>query len=336
MSTFIIAEISANHNHNIDIAKKTIFSIKECGADAVKIQTYTADTITIDCRNNYFQINQGTLWDGKNLYDLYKEAYTPWEWHDELRDYAESLGLVFFSTPFDFTAVDFLESKNVPIYKIASFEITDVPLVEYAASKGKPMIISTGIATIGEIQEAVDTCRKVGNNDITLLKCTSSYPAPVDEANLKTMVNMKETFNVKVGLSDHTMGSDVAVAAVALGAEVIEKHFILDRSIGGPDADFSMEPAEFKAMVESIRNVEKALGRVTYELSEKTMKSREFSRSLFVVEDIKAGEVFTEKNVRSIRPGYGVSPKYIKDILGKRALRDIKRGEPLSWDVVIR
>jgi pseudaminic acid synthase len=336
LSTFIIAEISANHNHNIDIAKKTIFSIKECGADAVKIQTYTADTITIDCRNNYFQINQGTLWDGKNLYDLYKEAYTPWEWHDELRDYAESLGLVFFSTPFDFTAVDFLESKNVPIYKIASFEITDVPLVEYAASKGKPMIISTGIATIGEIQEAVDTCRKVGNNDITLLKCTSSYPAPVDEANLKTMVNMKETFNVKVGLSDHTMGSDVAVAAVALGAEVIEKHFILDRSIGGPDADFSMEPAEFKAMVESIRNVEKALGRVTYELSEKTMKSREFSRSLFVVEDIKAGEVFTEKNVRSIRPGYGVSPKYIKDILGKRALRDIKRGEPLSWDVVIR
>lgn len=334
--TFIIAELSANHNHNIDIAKKTILSARECQADAIKIQTYTADTITLDCSNKNFMINHGTLWDGRILYDLYKEAYTPWEWHDELRDYAESLGLVFFSTPFDFTAVDFLESKNVPIYKIASFEITDIPLIEYSASKGKPMIISTGIATIGEIQDAVDTCRKVGNNDITLLKCTSSYPAPVDEANLRTMVNMKETFNVKVGLSDHTMGSDVAVAAVALGAEVIEKHFILDRSIGGPDAEFSMEPAEFKAMVSSIRNVEKALGRVNYELSEKTMKSREFSRSLFVVEDIKAGEVFTEKNVRSIRPGYGVSPKYIKDILGKRALRDIKRGEPLSWDVVIR
>lgn len=336
MSTFIIAEISANHNHNIDIAKKTIFSIKECGADAVKIQTYTADTITIDCRNNYFLINQGTLWDGKNLYDLYKEAYTPWEWHDELRDYAESLGLVFFSTPFDFTAVDFLESKNVPIYKIASFEITDIPLIEYTAAKGKPMIISTGIATIGEIQDAVEACRRMGNYDITLLKCTSSYPAPVDEANLKTMVNLKDTFNVKVGLSDHTMGSDVAVAAVALGAEVIEKHFILDRSIGGPDADFSMEPAEFKAMVSSIRNVEKAIGCVTYELSEKTMKSREFSRSLFVVEDMKAGEIFTSKNVRSIRPGYGLSPKYIGDVIGKRAAKDVKRGEPLNWEYIAK
>ena len=328
----IIAEISANHNHDIDIAKKTILSIKECGADAVKIQTYTADTITIDCKNVFFQINQGTVWDGKTLYDLYKEAYTPWEWHDELKDYAESLGLIFFSTPFDFTAVDFLESKRVPIYKIASFEITDIPLIEYTASKGKPMIISTGIATIGEIQEAVDACRKADNNDITLLKCTSSYPAPVDEANLRTMVNMKETFGVKVGLSDHTMGSDVAVAAVALGAEVIEKHFILDRNIGGPDSEFSMEPAEFKAMVDSIRNVEKALGRVTYELSEKTLKSREFSRSLFVIKDIKAGEVFTPENIRSIRPGYGLPPKYITQVLGRRALRDLNRGTPLAWE----
>jgi pseudaminic acid synthase len=281
--TFIIAELSANHNHNIEIAKKTILSMKECGADAVKIQTYTSDTMTIDCDNESFIINCGSVWDGKTFYNLYMEAYTPWIWHDELRDYAESLGLVFFSTPFDFTAVDFLESKNVPIYKIASFEITDIPLIEYTASKGKPMIISTGIATIGEIYEVVDACRRVGNNDIILLKCTSSYPASVDEANLRTMVNMKETFGVRVGLSDHTMGSDVAIAAVALGAEVIEKHFILNRSIGGPDAEFSMEPAEFKSMVVSIRNIEKALGSINYALSEKTKKNRVFSRSLFVV-----------------------------------------------------
>lgn len=332
--TFIIAELSANHDHKLELALKTIEAIKSAGADAVKIQTYTADTITIKCDNNCFTLKQGTIWDGKTFYDLYKEAYTPWEWHDELRDYAESLGLVFFSTPFDFTAVDFLESKNVPIYKIASFEITDIPLIEYTASKGKPMIISTGIATIGEIQEAVEACRRMGNNDITLLKCTSSYPAPVDEANLKTMVNMKDTFNVKVGLSDHTMGSDVSVAAVALGAEVIEKHFILDRKIGGPDAEFSMEPAEFKAMVDSICNVEKALGKVTYELSDKTMKSREFSRSLFVVEDIKAGEIFTEKNIRSIRPGYGLSPKYFKNILGKKAGTNLKKGVPLAWEMI--
>jgi len=331
---FIVAEISANHNHDIDIAKKSILSIKECGADAVKIQTYTADTITIDCNNEYFQINQGTLWDGRNLYNLYEEAYTPWEWHDELRDYAESLGLIFFSTPFDFTAVDFLESKNVPIYKIASFEITDIQLIQYAASKGKPMIISAGIATIEEIHEAVEACRKIGNNDVTLLKCTSSYPAPIEEANLKTMVNMKETFGVKVGLSDHTMGSDVAVAAVALGAEVIEKHFIIDRKLGGPDAEFSMEPAEFKAMVDSIRNVEKALGIVTYELTDKIKKSRNFSRSLFVVEDIKAGETFTKENIRSIRPGHGLPPKYLDKVIGRRALKDLKRGEPMTWAYV--
>ena len=331
MTVQIIAELSADHNHSIDLARKTILAIKECGADAVKIQTYTADTITIDCSNEFFQIKQGTLWDGTTLYKLYLEAYTPWEWHDELRDYAESLGLYFFSTPFDFTAVDFLESKKVPMYKIASFEITDIPLIEYTATKGKPMIISTGIATIGDIQDAVEACRRVGNNDITLLKCTSSYPAPIEEANLKTMVNMRDTFNVKVGLSDHTMGSDVAVAAVALGAEVIEKHFILERAIGGPDAEFSMEPGEFKAMVNSIRNVEKATGKVTYDLSEKTIKSREFSRSLFIVEDMKAGEKFTDKNVKSIRPGYGLPPKFLNEILDKKARHDIQKGTPLKW-----
>lgn len=332
--TFIIAELSANHNHKIEIAYKTIDAIKAMGADAVKIQTYTPETMTINCSDPSFLIKSGTLWDGKTFFDLYKEAYTPWEWHDDLCEYAESLGLVFFSTPFDYTAVDFLESKNVPIFKIASFEITDIPLIEYTASKGKPMIISTGIATIGEIHDAVDACRRMGNSDITLLKCTSSYPAPVDEANLRTMVNMKETFGVKVGLSDHTMGSDVAVAAVALGAEVIEKHFILNRNIGGPDAEFSMEPAEFKTMVDSIRNVEKALGRVTYDLSEKTMKNREFSRSLFVVEDIKVGEFFTEKNVRSIRPGYGLPPKYLKEIIGKKARCKINKGVPLNWNMI--
>lgn len=336
MKTFIIAELSANHNHDLIIAKKTIRSIAETGSDAVKIQTYTADTLTIDCDNKYFQIQSGTLWDGKTYYDLYKEAYTPWEWHEELRDYAENLGLVFFSTPFDFTAVDYLEKMRNPIYKIASFEITDVPLIEYAASKGKPMIISTGIADIQEIEEAVEVCRRVGNNDITLLKCTSSYPAPVDQANLKTMVNMKETFGVKVGLSDHSMGSDVAIAAAALGAQVIEKHFILDRKIGGSDASFSMEPDDFNSMVESIRNVEKALGQVTYQLSDQSMKNRQFSRSLFVVENMQKGDVFTEKNVRSIRPGNGLAPKFINDIIGKRASVSLKKGTPLSWNLIVK
>jgi len=327
----IVAELSANHNHKINIAKDSIKAVAETGADAVKIQTYTADTITIDCANEYFQIEKGTMWDGRTLYNLYKEAYTPWEWHDELRDYAESLGLVFFSTPFDFSAIDFLEERNNPIYKIASFEITDIPLIEYAASKKKPMIISTGIAEIQEIQEAVQACHKMKNYDVTLLKCTSSYPAPVEEANLKTMVNMKETFGVKVGLSDHTLGSVTALAAVALGAEVIEKHFILDQNIGGPDAAFSMEPEKFKAMVKSIRNVEKALGLVTYSLSEKAKKNREFSRSLFVVKDMKKGDVFTNVNIRSIRPGNGLSPKHINDIIGKKITADAGGGTPLTW-----
>ncbi len=332
--TFIIAELSANHNHNIEIAKKTIKAMHDCGADAVKIQTYTADTMTIDSSNKYFKINQGTLWDGKTLYELYQEAYTPWEWHEELKDYTENLGLVFFSTPFDFSSVDFLEKMKVNIYKIASFEITDIPFIEYVARKGKPMIISTGIATFSDIQDAIKTCRSVGNNNITLLKCTSSYPAPIEEANLKTMVDMIETFNVKVGLSDHTLGSDVAIAAVALGAVVIEKHFILDRNMGGPDADFSMEPEEFKKMVNSIRNVEKALGEITYQISEKVEKNRIFSRSLFVVKDMKKGEVFTEFNIRSIRPGYGMKPKYYYNVIGKRASVDIERGTPLDESLI--
>ncbi len=329
-NTFIIAELSANHNQDINIALKTIKAIKEAGADAAKIQTYTPDTITIDCKNEYFQIKQGTIWDGQNLYELYKKAYTPWEWHEELRDYAESLGLVFFSTPFDFTAADLLEKMNCPIYKIASFEITDIPLIEYTASKGKPMIISTGIAEKSEIFEAVEACRKVGNNDITLLKCTSSYPATIEQANLMTMVDMRQTFGVKVGLSDHTIGFEVSLAAVALGAEVIEKHIIIDKSIGGPDASFSMEPEDFKEMVRLIRNVEKSTGIVSYDLTEKDKKNREFARSLFVVKDIRKGEKLTAENVRSIRPGYGLAPKYYYQVLGKIAIKDIEKGTPLS------
>ena len=331
---FIIAELSANHNQNIDIAKQSIEEIKKAGADAVKIQTYTADTITIDCDNEYFQIKQGTLWDGRTLYNLYKEAYTPWEWHEELKEYAESLGLLFFSSPFDFTAVDFLETLNVPFYKIASFEITDIPLIEYTASKGKPMIISTGIAKIEEIQEAVDACRRMNNFDITLLQCTSSYPAPVEDANLRMIPNLSETFGVKAGLSDHTEGTAVAVASVALGATMIEKHFILDRTIGGPDAAFSMEPTEFSKMVEDIRTVEKALGKVNYNLTEQKIKSRKFSRSLFVVKNIAKGESISEKNIRSIRPGDGLSPILFNKILGLKASRNLKKGEPLKWDMI--
>ena len=332
---FIIAELSANHKQDIELAKDTIYAMKESGADAVKLQTYTPDTITINCNNEYFQIKQGTLWDGKTLYELYKEAYTPWEWHYELKELAEKLGLVFFSTPFDKTAVDFLEELNVPAYKIASFEITDIPLIEYAASKQKLMIISTGIATLCDIKEAVEACKRVGNEQIILLKCTSSYPAPLEDVNLRTIPNMAETFNCIVGLSDHTLGISVPIAAVALGAKVIEKHFILSKDIDSPDKEFSLTPDEFKQMVKSIREVDKALGRVEYTLTEKMKKGREFSRSLFVVKDMKSGETFTEENIRSIRPGYGLHPKYLKKILGKKAKSDIKRGTPLNWDLVL-
>ena len=331
MSTFIIAEMSANHNHNKQIALDTIKAAKEAGADAVKIQTYTADTITLNCENEYFQINQGTLWDGTTLYKLYQQAYTPWEWHQELFDYAKEIGIPMFSTPFDKTAVDFLEELNNPIIKIASFELVDIPLIEYAASKGRPMIMSTGIATLDEIQDAVDACRKVGNNDITLLKCTSSYPAPLSEANLMTIPDMAKRFDCKVGLSDHTTGNVCACTAVALGASVIEKHFIIDRSIGGPDSAFSMNKEEFTQMVKRIRQTEECLGTISYELSEKMKSNRKFARSLFACADIKKGEIFTEKNIRSVRPGDGCSPKYLPELLGKESDRDYKFGEPIVY-----
>ena len=327
---FIIAELSANHNQDLDLAMRTIKAAKESGADAVKIQTYTADTLTIDCDNDYFKLNHGTIWDGRTLYDLYKEAYTPWEWHKDLRDYAHKLGLIFFSTPFDFTAVDFLEKLEVPIYKIASFEITDIPLIEYTASKKKPMIISTGIAGLEDIEEALSACYRVGNYDITLLQCTSSYPAPIEEANLSNIQDLKTRFNVKSGLSDHTLGISVPIAAVALGASVIEKHFILDRKQGGPDSAFSLEPHEFRLMVDSIRDVERALGYVNYDLTEKKLINRKMARSLFVVKDIKKGEQFNSDNIKSIRPGYGLAPKYLNSVLGKFSSEDLAKGIPLE------
>lgn len=330
---FIIGEISANHGGKIENIKKSILQLKKIGANAIKIQTYRADTITIDCNNDYFKV-KGTLWDGMNLYELYKEASTPWEWHKKLFDYAKEIGVILFSTPFDKTAVDLLEECGNPIYKIASFEITDIPLIEYIASKNKPIIMSTGIATLEEIYEAVDACRRMGNQNITLLKCTSQYPAKLEDANLKTMVDMKEKFGVKVGLSDHTMGSAVPVAATALGAEVIEKHFILDREIGGPDASFSMTPEEFEEMVDRVRETEKTLGIVDYSLTEGKIKSRKFSRSLFVVKDVKKGEVLTEENIRSIRPGDGMAPKYYGEVLGKKASCDIEFGTPLQWELI--
>ncbi len=331
--TFIVAELSANHGHRLDIALESVRAAKAAGADAVKIQTYTADTITLDCQKPDFQV-KGTLWDGRTLYHLYQEAYTPWEWHKAIFEEAAKAGLVCFSTPFDKSAVDFLEGLGNPYCKIASFEITDTPLIAYAASKGKPMIISTGVALPEDIALAVETCRKAGNGDITLLKCTSSYPAPVEDANLRTMVDMKERYGVKVGLSDHTMGYDVAVAAVALGATLVEKHFILDRSIGGPDAAFSMEKEEFAAMVKAIRNVEKALGSVTYPTDPATIKGREFCRSLYVARDMKAGEVITEENVRSVRPGFGLHPRYLPQLLGRRLRRDATLGERFTLDML--
>ena len=331
---FIVAELSANHNGSKDVALKTIRAAKRAGADAVKFQTYTADTITLDCQNEDFKIKQGTLWDGRYLYDLYQEAYTPWEWHRELYDVAKAEGLICFSSPFDKSAVDFLESLGNPIYKIASFEITDVDLIAYAARKGKPMVISTGIATEEYIRLAVDTCRSAGNNDITLLKCTSSYPAPIEEANLCMIADLANRFKVKVGLSDHTLGSIAGITAVSLGACMIEKHFILDRSIGGPDAFFSMNELEFSQMVKDIRTVESAIGQVNYEPTDKMKAGRAFSRSLYVAENMKKGEVITEINVRSVRPGYGLHPKYLPEILGKKVNRDIEKGTRFTLDYI--
>jgi len=333
---FIIAELSANHGHDINIAKETIKKAKEAGADAIKLQTYTPDTITIDCNSEYFQIKEGTLWDGQTLYELYKKAYTPWEWQPKLKKIAEEESLICFSSVFDKTAVDFLEGINVSAYKIASLEITDIPLIEYIASKRKPIIISTGIATLSNIEEAVNVCKRMGNEQIALLKCVSAYPTPLEDVNLRTIPNLADTFKTVVGLSDHTLGISVPIASVALGACIIEKHLTLDRKLGGPDAAFSLEPDEFKAMVKSVREVEKALGEVSYDLTEKMKKSRELSRSLFVVKDLKKGEIFTEENIRSIRPGYGLHPKYFNDVLGKRATQDIKKGTPLSWELAVR
>ena len=330
--TFIIAELSANHNGVLQNALDTIKAAKEAGADAIKLQTYTADTMTIDCNKEDFIVKGGTLWDGKSLYELYQWASTPWKWHKELFDYAREIGIDIFSTPFDKTAVDFLEQFNPIIYKIASFEITDYELVRYIASKGKPVIISTGIATIQEIQDVVDICRSEGNDNIVLLHCVSAYPALLEDANLKMIPNLAETFGVISGFSDHTMGISAAIAAVALGAKVIEKHFILDKSIGGPDAGFSSDKAEFTEMVKAVRDTEKMLGAVNYAMTDKKRKSRRFARSLYVVKDVKKEEKLTADNVRSIRPGYGLHPKYYNDIMGRKAKQDIERGTPLNWE----
>ena len=327
---FVIAELSANHNGSLATAIETIRAAKRSGADAIKFQTYTADTLTLDCDESDFVIKGGTIWDGKKLHDLYKEAYTPWEWHAQLFEVAKEEGLVCFSSPFDKTAVDFLETLHCPIYKIASFEITDIPLIEYVAKQGKPIIISTGIASYEDIHLAVETCRKVGNDNITLLKCTSSYPAPVAEANLAMMQQLAIDFKVKIGLSDHTLGSTVPVIATALGAEVIEKHFILDRSIGGPDASFSMNEIEFTAMVKAIREAEVAVGSSSYELSPKQVAGKDFSRSLYVAESINKGEIISEASIRSVRPGFSLHPKHLPEILGKTAIRDLKKGERIT------
>jgi pseudaminic acid synthase len=323
-STYIIAELSANHNNNFDLAVKTIKAIAGSGADAVKVQTYKPQSLSLDLETGYFAQKTEGLWKGYTPWKLFTEAAMPYEWQPKLQKIAEDLGLEFFSSPFDLEGVDFLESLNVPKYKIASLEITDIPLITYAASKGKPMIISTGVAEIEDIELALEACHNAGNKDITLLKCTTQYPATIEQANLKTMVDMKERFDVKVGLSDHTIGSLVPTVAVSLGAEVVEKHFILDRSLGGPDSAFSMEPDEFAEMVSAIRNTEKSLGNITYQVSDTDKGKR---RSLFVVEDIKAGDVITEKNVRSIRPGFGLHPRYLPEVLGKKAISDLEKGE---------
>ena len=331
---YIVAEMSANHSQDFDQAVRILHAAKEAGADAVKLQTYTPDTLTISSDKEYFRIGGGTLWDGRTLYDLYREAYMPWEWQPKLKKIADEIGIDLFSTAFDASAVDFLEEMGVPVHKVASFEVVDIPLIEKMARTGKPLIISTGMATLGEIEEAVRAARRAGATQIALLKCTSAYPAPPEEMNLRTIPHLAEAFSVPVGLSDHTLGIAVPVAAVALGACIVEKHFTLSRDIPSPDSAFSLEPHELKAMVEAIRTVEKALGEVHYGVSEREAQSRVFRRSLFVVKDMKAGEVFTEENVRSIRPGYGLPPKYLPEILGRRAVRDVERGTPLGWDLI--
>jgi len=329
---YIIAEMSANHGQRFEQAAELIHVAKASGADAVKLQTYTPDTLTLDCNNEYFQI-RGTLWDGRTLYDLYREAFTPWEWQPRLKKIAEGLRLDFFSTPFDDSAVDFLEDMGVPAYKIASFENGDIELLRKVAATGKPVIASTGTATLAEIDELVCTVRSAGT-PLALLKCTSAYPAPPEEIRLRTIAHLAQAFDVPVGLSDHTLGTIAPVAAVAMGACIIEKHFTLSRAVGGPDAAFSLEPEEFKSMVDGVRAAEKMLGRIDYRLSAAEQKSRAFRRSLFVTADMCAGEVFTRENIRSIRPGHGLPPHYLDDILGRCATRAIDRGTPLRWDMV--
>ena len=333
-SSYIVAEMSGNHNMDFQRAKDIIYAAKEAGADAIKIQTYTADTITIDCDNEEFQTGKGSLWEGMTLYELYQKAYTPWEWHEDLQKYAEEVGLDFFSTPFDLTAVDFLENMDVPAYKIASYEINDIPLIKKCASTGKPIIISTGIARLEDIELALKTCRDTGNNNIALLKCVSAYPTPYNGMNLRVIPNMSETFECVVGLSDHSFGSEVPIAAVTLGARIVEKHLTLDRNDGGVDSGFSMDKKEFADMVRQIRNVEEALGRVTYELNDQQIDGRNGSRSLYVVEPIKKGETITRENVRSIRPGKGMHTKYWDEIIGKRAKLDLEKGTPMSWEFI--
>lgn len=330
---FIIAELSANHNGSLETALATVKAAKRAGADCIKLQTYTADTITLDSKKDDFLI-KGTIWEGKNLYQLYKEAYTPWEWHEAIFEAAKEEGLICFSSPFDKTSVDFLESLNTPAYKIASFEITDIPLIEYVASKEKPIIISTGIAEEDDIELALDACRRMGNKNIALLKCTSSYPAPIQEANMIMVKDLAERYGVISGLSDHTIGSTVPIVATCFGAKIIEKHFILDHSIGGPDASFSMDEKEFSNMVKKVREAEKAIGTVDYNLTDKQKKGKDFSRSLYITTNVKMGEKITEENVRSIRPGFGLHPKYLNFILGKTFGSDIEAGTRLSLDLI--
>ncbi len=332
-ATYIIAEMSANHNQDFDKAVKIVEAAKMAGADAIKLQTYTPDTITLKCDRKYFRV-KGTIWEGRSLYDLYREAQTPWEWHPQLKQIANELDLDFFSTPFDFSAVDFLETLGVPAYKVASFEMIDLPLLKKIGATGKPVIMSTGMAAISEIKESVQALNESGCDQLALLKCTSAYPAPYEEMNLRTIPHMAETFGVPVGLSDHTMGSAVSVAAVTLGARILEKHLTLSRSESGPDSSFSMEPQEFKQMVNDIRAAEKAIGNVCYDLTEKQKESIAFRRSLFVARDIRAGETLTMENIRSIRPANGLAPKYLEEVLGKIAACDVKKGTPLSWDML--
>lgn len=330
----IVAELSANHHGSIDIAIETIKAAKRCGADAVKLQTYTADTMTINSRLPDFTIDNNSIWDGQNFYSLYEKAHTPWEWHKKLFEVAKKEGLICFSTPFDRTSVDFLEKLNNPIYKIASFEITDLDLIEYVSSKGKPVILSTGIADKKDIEMAVETVRSTGNNKITILKCTSSYPSSMEDSNLSMIPQIKKDFKVDVGISDHTTGIIAPVVAVAHGAKIIEKHFILDKNNGGPDSSFSLEPNEFHEMVSAVRAAELSIGKKDYVLTKKQISGKAFSRSLYIVENVKKGDIITRKNVRSIRPGYGLSPIYLKSILGKKFTSNSSRGTRLTWESI--